>query len=187
MGPFLPAFQGRFTPGTDGRAFLARVARRVEAGFLSGGPHFRSRYSVVSQAADRLVFRSEGFWSDYNVGLNDVTLRLAADGAVEYEVSFWRWLRIGVIHGGSLGALLVTLYLLPLPEPWSIPGQLSRQLPAQPASAHAIFWGSIAWWCLLWPWVLAALHRGPARRCLERILAEVDASGPAGTGARSAA
>src|SRR2546422_3560208 len=97
LSPLLPAFRGRFEPRTEGRAFLARVARRVEAGFLMARPHFRSRYSVVSHSGDRLAIRSDDFWTDFNVGLNDISLRVARDGAIDYEGTFLRWLGGGIV------------------------------------------------------------------------------------------
>ena len=42
---------------------------------------------------------------------------------------------------------------------------------------NAIFWGSLIWWGLAWPWVLAVLHRRPAEGLLRGILGEVDAAG----------
>lgn len=156
--------------------FLARLADRVEAGLLMGRPHFRSRYSVVTRSADELVIRSDGFWTDFNVGLNDITMRLATDGSIEYEVTFWRWLRGGIILCGVLGLVLVACNVLPLPEPWSIAAELRRRPPSEQPFYNAFFWGSVVWWGLLWPWVLAALHRGPANGCLRRILGEVDAA-----------
>ena len=177
MGLSIAGFRGRFNPRTEGRAFLARVARRVEAGFLLGRPHFRSRYAVASQSGDALAIRSENFWTDFNVGLNDITLRLARDGAVEYHVTFRRWLRGGLVLCGTLAAVLLLVYLLPLPEILSISAQVNRGSPAERALNQTIFWGSLVWWGAAWPWVLAALHRRFAEGLLRRILGEVDAAG----------
>jgi hypothetical protein len=177
MGRLAPAFRGRFTPRTEGRAFLARVAKRVEAGFLMGRPHSRSRYSVVSQSGDEIAIRSDGFWSDFNVGLNEISLKLARDGVVDYEVTFWRWLRGGVALSFALALALLLAYLLPLPEPWNIRSQLRAMPRGEREMGYAIFWGSLVWWGLLWPWVLSAFHRKPAESLLRRILGEVDAAG----------
>jgi hypothetical protein len=177
MGLSIAAFRGQFNPRTEGRAFLARLARRVEAGFLMGRPHFRSRYAVVSQTGEELEIRSEDFWTDFNVGLNDITLRLARDGAVEYHVTFWRWVRGGVVLCTTMAALLLLLYLLPLPEYWSIAAQVNHGSPRERLLNHAIFWGSMVWFGIAWPWVLAALHGRFAEGLLRRILGEVDAAG----------
>jgi len=177
MGPSFAAFRGHFSPRTEGRAFLARVARRVEAGFLLGRPHFRSRYAVVSQSGDELAIRSENFWTDFNVGLNDISLRLAPGGAVEYHVTFSRWLRGSLVTCGALAVLLFLAYLLPLPESISIAAQMRRVSPAERRLGQAIFWGSLVWWGIAWPWVLAAVHRRPAEGLLRHILGEVDAAG----------
>jgi hypothetical protein len=172
----LAAFHGRYTPRTEGGAFLARLARRVEAGFLTGHPNFRSRYAVVSRSGDQLVIRSENLWTDFNVGLNDISLRLAPDGAVEYDVAFARWLRAGLLLGAVIAAGLLLAYVLPLTEGVSVAAQMRRAPPGQRGLGYAIYWGSLVWWCLLWPWVLAAVHRRPAEGLLRRILAEVDAA-----------
>lgn len=176
MVPSVAAFHGRFTPRTEARAFLARVVKRVEAGFLVGRPHFRSRYAVVSSTGDRLAIRSEDFWTDFNVGLNDISLRLAGDGAIEYDVRFGRWLKGCVVMSAAIAVILVGLYLLPLPDPISIPAQLGRGTAAEQKQSIAIFWGMVAWWGVAWPWVMGLFHRGPAERCLRNILSEVDAA-----------
>jgi hypothetical protein len=177
MGLSFAAFRGQFSPRTEGRAFLARVAGRVEAGFLPGRPHFRSRYAVVSRSGDELAIRSENFWTDFNVGLNDITLRLARDGAVEYHVTFRRWLRGGLVLCAAFAAALLLVYVLPLPESLSVSAQVNRGSPAERAMNQTFFWGSLVWWGVAWPWVLAALHRRPAEGLLRRILGEVDAAG----------
>jgi hypothetical protein len=38
----------------------------------------------------------------------------------------------------------------------------------------AIFWGMAAFWGFVWPWLMIALHKPFAKRCLNRVLAEVD-------------
>jgi hypothetical protein len=30
-------------------------------------------------------------------------------------------------------------------------------------------------WCLIWPWILIGMHKGPVQRLMRRIIAEVDA------------
>lgn len=175
MAPPIAAFHGRYTPRTEGRAFLARVARRVEAGFITGQPNFRSRYEVVSRSGDELAIRSTNLWTDFNVGLNDIALRLA-DGAIEYEVAFGRWLRAGLVLGAVIGTGLLLAYVFPLVDGASMAAQLGRAAPGPRGLGDAIFWGSLVWWCVLWPWVLAAFHRRPAEGLLRRVLAEVDAA-----------
>jgi hypothetical protein len=176
------SFRGRFTPHTEPRAFLTRVARRVEAGFLSGAPHFRSRYAIALHAGDELAIRSEGSWTDFNVGLNDIALRVAGDGAIEYRVTFTRWLRGSIVLCGALVAVLLLLYFLPLPAGLSIADQLRQGTPAAQTMNRVTFWGSLAWWGLAWPWVLAAFHRRFAEGLLLRILGEVDAAAGPSTG-----
>ncbi|TMQ48294.1 MAG: hypothetical protein E6K72_13215 [Candidatus Eisenbacteria bacterium] len=176
MGWSVASFRGRFAPRTEGRTFLALVARRVEAGFLMGRPHFRSRYAVASKSGDELAIRSEDFWTDFNVGLNDVTLRLMRDGVVEYDVRFGRWLRGCLLLCGTIALLLLFAYALPLPAHLSFAAQMRHASPRERGLGNAIFWGSLIWWGLAWPWVLAAFHRRPAEGLLRGILGEVDAA-----------
>ena len=185
MTTTVASFRGRFTPHTEARAFLTRVARRVEAGFLSGQPNFRSRYAIALHAGDELAIRSEGSWTDSNVGLNDISLRVAGDGAIEYRVTFTRWLRGTIVLCAALVAVLLLLYFLPLPAWLSISDHLRLGTPAAQTMNRVFFWVSMAWWGLAWPWVLAAVHRRYAEGLLLRILGEVDAAaGPATGGGR---
>ena len=181
MAAPIASFRGRFVPRTEARAFLAHVARRVESGFLMGRPHFRSRYAIALHAGGELAIRSTDFWTDFNVGLNDISLRVAGDGAIEYRVTFARWLRGSILLCAALVTVLLLLYVLPLPAGLSIADRLRHGTPAARTLNQVFFWASMVWWGLAWPWVLAALHRRFAKGLLLRILAEVDASaGPAG-------
>jgi hypothetical protein len=174
----LAGFSGRFTPRTEPRAFLAGVERRVEAGFLMGRPHFRSRYAVVMHTGDELAIRSQDFWTDFNVGLNDITLRVAGDGAIEYEVKFWRWVRGCVVLCGVIGAIILLTFLFPIPgSTLDFRAQWRFGAPQEPWLRNALLWGQLIWWGVAWPWVLALAHRGPAEKFLRRILGEVDAAG----------
>jgi hypothetical protein len=178
MSPPVARFTGRFTPRTEPREFLARVERRVEAGFHTGGPHARSRYAVTSRSAEEIAIRSRGFLTDFAIGLNDISMRIASDGAIEYRVTFWRWLRGCILLSGVIGALLLITYWIPLPgNGINFRSQARAGSPAEAWLRHAMFWASVAWWGVAWPWVLAAFHRNPAEQFLRRILAEVDAGG----------
>lgn len=169
---FTPEFRGRFECRTEPRVFLERVAERVRDGFLVRGSQVRASYEVAQRDAGSLHVRSTDFWSDYNIGLNDVRLS-AESGGVAYEVTYWRWTRGAVVHAAILAATLAVFYFLPS-ETWGIAAQIRQQPPDRRVWALAIFWGSIGFWGLLWPWLLARLHRGPAERALRRILREVD-------------
>ena len=176
MSLSLARFNGRFTPRTEPRAFLAGVERRVEAGFLMGRPHFRSRYAVVRQSGDELVIRSQDFWTDFNVGLNDITLRVAGDGAIEYQVKFWRWVRGGVILCGVIGGVILLAFLFPIPGS-TLDFRAQWPAGAPPWLGHAMLWAQLIWWGVAWPWVLALAHQRPAEHFLRRILGEIDATG----------
>jgi len=39
----------------------------------------------------------------------------------------------------------------------------------------AIAWVMALFWAFAWPWILIALHKGPLRRLMEHLIAEIDA------------
>jgi hypothetical protein len=70
---FSPAFGGTVSIRTPSTEFLERLRRRIDAGFLAGTPHWRSRYVVAQQTDRELTFRASGFMTAINVGLNQDT------------------------------------------------------------------------------------------------------------------
>src|SRR5207249_2375643 len=87
---------------------------------------------------------------------------------VGYKVSYWKWTRIAATHGALLGLVFLACYVF-------LPG-MRREVHGH-TYGPTLFWGQISFWCLLWPWLLSAFHRGPAERALQRILRET-LSGP---------
>ena len=173
MSPFVPEFEGEITLDPVPEDFVARLARRVEAGFLSPGMRSRADYRVASSDRDSITIRAHGFLTIYNVGLNEIVLTRQGAGTLCYRVTFWGWTRTAVVHGLLLGAIFVALYVF-------VP-QMRRDV-ASYSHGFALLWSIVGFLCVLWPWLLAAMHRGPARQALLRILRETLADRPESQG-----
>lgn len=100
----------------------------------------------------------------YNVGLNNVDVRRAGPTTLAYHVSFWRWTWHAVAHGTLLGAILL-ICLAAFPE-------MRREIAAY-SFGPVLFWSILLFFCVLWPWILTALHRPVAEKTLQQILREV--------------
>jgi hypothetical protein len=160
---FRPEFQGQIALEQLPDDFVQRLERRVRTGLLLPGHRARANYRVESSDRNEITFAAKGFLAQYNIGLNRVTVRRAGAHQLDYQVSFWRWTGYAVAHGAILGVLFVALYAF-VPE-------MRRNIAAYPHGA-TLFWSLIGFFCLLWPWLLTAIHRGAARLALERILRE---------------
>ena len=160
---FLPEFEGDLALSAVPDDFVERIRRRIENGLLQPGSRARADYRVRSSDRDSIVFGAEGFGTAYAIGLNEVRLSRVGRDQVHYQVSYWRWTRAAVVHSALIGLVLVAMYL------W-IPG-VKRDVELH-AGGPAIFWSMVGFWSLLWPWLLAAWHRGHAERALRRVLSE---------------
>jgi hypothetical protein len=165
MALFSPTFAGTVSIRTPGTEFMNRLRWRIDAGLLTGMPHRRSRYVVTRQTDRELTFRAGDFTTAINVGLNQVEVRIPEDSRLEYVVTYWRWAAYCIALCALIGTALIAGFLL-------TPAMRS-ELAAQDG-AVAVFWGSVAFWGFVWPWLLIALHKPFARRCLNRVLAEID-------------
>ena len=159
----IPEFEGDLALGTVPDDFVERIRRRVESGLLQPGSRTRADYRVRSSDRDSIVFGAEGFSTAYAIGLNEVRLSRVGRDQVHYQVSYWRWTRAAVAHSALIGLVLAALYA-------SLPG-VRRDVSLYPAG-KVIFWSMVGFWGLVWPWLLAAWHRGFAERALRRVLSE---------------
>jgi hypothetical protein len=165
MALFSPTFCGTVRIRIPSTEFLDRLRRRIDAGFLTGMPHGRSRYVVTQQTDRELTIRAGNFMTAINVGLNQVEVRIPEDPWLEYVVTYRRWAAYCVALGALLGTALIACFLL-------MPGM--RSDIAAHDGGTAVFWGSVTFWGFVWPWLLIALHKPFAKRCLNRVLAEID-------------
>lgn len=161
--PFLPRFEGVLELPALPADFPERVARRVERGFLVPGSRARANYRVIEIGPDTLALQSADFGTSINIGLNTVVLRRVAPNGVSYRVTFWPWTAFVASLGAAIGLILLVTYFF-------VPGVRDAIAARPPAGAY--FWANAAFWCLLWPWILTALHRRFAARALERVLRE---------------
>lgn len=167
--------EGSTTIRSEPRAFVAAFTRRIATGLLRGTAPRRSRYVVTREEADRLEFRAANWWTAFNVGLNEVELALSPDRQVRYRVRYPRWAAYAVAGSGAFGLVFIGFLLL-----YDIRDYIARH----PASALpglsmdqnvGIAWVMALFWGFTWPWILIALHKGPLRRLIEGLIAEVDA------------
>ena len=164
MNPFIPEFEGDLEVARIPDDFVTRMRKRVEAGLLWPGIRSRANYSVRSAGRDEINFGADDFLTAYNVGLNDVTVRRQGSNAVHYHAKYWRWTWMAVVHGAILGTIIVICG-------FTIP-DMRRQIDTTPNGLY-LFSGLLMFFSLLWPWILAAFHRGFAEKALRRILSEV--------------
>lgn len=160
---------------SDPRAFLAAFARRVASGLFPGAPALRTRYTVTREGADALHFGAANWPTATNVGLNEVELVPTSNGRVRYTVRYPRWAIYALGLGDLIGLALIAFLVL-----FDIRGYLERHpdstLPGLSLDQNvAIAWAMAFFWGFVWPWILIALHKGPLRRLIERLIAEVDA------------
>lgn len=173
MDWLLPQFEGHLTLDPLPEDFATRVQRRVESGLLAPGRRDRADYEITSKDRTGLTFVARGFLTTYNIGLNEVTVGRSGANRIRYQVSYWGWARIAVAHGLLLGAVLAAAFALYPPV---------RRDIVEYRHGLLMFWGMAAFWCLIWPWLLSALHKPHAERALRQILAET-LSGPPACGA----
>jgi hypothetical protein len=169
-----PEISGRVGIQSAGGPFLEAFQRRVKAGLLSGRPHPRSNYRVVSSASDRLSIEAADWWTAVNVGLNQLELRVSQSGAVEYRVRYWRWARFGFVLCGVLGIIGVVLLLTTDARAYMEDTRVGT-VPGLSADQNlAIAWGMAVFWGFVWPWIMIATHKRPLRKLVARVVGEVD-------------
>jgi hypothetical protein len=158
---FLPVFAGQMSvPGVPSD-FSSRLAERVRTGLLVPGSRRRANYTVDSAGSDHLRFRAADLSTAISVGLNEVSVERRDATTISYEVRYWRW----TLYCVTL-SLLIVLSAVCVKFFW---GQELQSLRYGPL----LFWFHMGFWGFAWPWILTALHKPFASRCLERILREV--------------
>jgi hypothetical protein len=163
---FHPSFTGSYKPESFSQDFIEKLTERLRGGLFPTASDRRNRYEIATQSNGFIRFRSVNLLSGINIGLNDVSIQVDRDKKeVSFKVTYWTWAKYSVGLGLIIGCLGIAGRLLLMPESYSSP------------NFEVIFWPSILFWCFVWPWLLIAMHRGPARKCLTRILDEVNRQG----------
>jgi hypothetical protein len=164
MSVLSPAYDGVIDVGAVPDDFIDRMARRVETGLLSPGTRRRADYFVRSRTHERISFAARGFWTAYAIGLNEVELRCESGRRITYHGSFRRWAMYAAIHGFVLSALILAAVVV-----WSD----GREELSRTPYGWPLFLGLLAFFGLVWPWLLVAFHRRMVPRSLERVVREV--------------
>ena len=171
-----PSVNGTAQIRATARVFVSAFVRRVEAGLLRDASARRCRYEVIGTAPDMIQFRAIDWPTAFNVGLNDVTVTVSGTGVVQYNVRYVRWAAYALALSGSIGLLFIAFLLT-----FDLHGYITRHpgpeyLGLSADLNVAIAWGMALFWGFAWPWILIALHKGPLRRLMEQLIADVDSA-----------
>ena len=154
--------------------FLQTLQQRVARGLLLGQSHRRSKYVVTRADAQHVHVQAVDWRTAINVGLNEVDLEVPQPGTVRYRVYYWRWASYVIGLGAVLGAVGLLL-LVTFDVRSYISQSQSRQVPGLSIEQNVVLlWAMVLFWGFVWPWLLIWLHKGPLRRLLSRLVAEVD-------------
>ena len=164
MNPFIPEFEGDLEVARVPDDFVVRLRKRVEEGLFRPGKRARANYSVRSAGPDEISFGADDFLTACSVGLNEVTVRRAGATFVHYRATFWRWTWTAVAHGAVIGAILLV---------FAVTLRTMRRQIAAYSYGPILFGSLVVFFGILWPWILAAIHRRFAEKSLRRILGEV--------------
>ncbi len=164
MNPFIPEFEGELRLARIPEDFVARIRKRIEDGLFVPGRRSRADYVVRTSGLDEIAFGAKGLLTAYNLGLNEVSIRRAGPDGLRYRVVYWRWTWTAVAHGALIGLVFVLVFFAS--------SEMRREVASYSFGAH-LFWGLVVFFCVLWPWILSAMHRRFAENALQRILREV--------------
>lgn len=171
--------EGRASIRSQAKAFFDAFVRRIETGLLGPASGRRNRYAVTRRSSDGLGFRAANRWTAYNIGLNQVDLSLASPGVIRYQVRYPRWAGYVVGFSALLGGIMAIVFFVIDIRTYIATHRLS-QIPGLTVDQNlAVAWGLAAFFFLVWPWILIAMHKGPLRRALEQVIREVDAAAQA--------
>lgn len=167
-----PCFEGSYPLRRPASELLDAMVERLASGLLVCAPPNRNRYAIDSRTNESLVFHSTTVWTGISIGLNRVQLDAPpGSNEVRYRVSYWTWARYAL----GLGAVICAPMLLFLMVAQSGVVEIPPEWIAPPRQMLIFGLPMLIFWGLVWPWILIVLHKRSAARCLERILAEVDA------------
>jgi len=132
----------------------------------------------MSHAPDRITVRAADWSTAFNVGLNDIELRLSPPASVHYRVRFWRWASYAFGLSGVLGLIGITL-LLTLDVRGYIATHGESRIPGLSLDQNVTaVWVIVLFFGVVWPWILIAWHKPSLRKVITRIIQEVDSGQP---------
>jgi hypothetical protein len=173
-----PEIEGTVSIRSSAERFLQAFGERVGAGLLAGQLHPRSNYAIIGAGPDHLVVRAADWWTAINVGLNTLQLRHVTPNVIRYHVRYWRWAAYAIGGSAALGLILAGMFLTIDIREYIARHQASRIPELSLDQNVAIAWLMVLFWGFIWPWLLIALHKGPLRRLVTRLIGEVDAGVP---------
>jgi hypothetical protein len=162
MHLFLPKFEGALLLPRIPDGFFERVTRRVHEGLFIRGSRNRANYTVQRAERYDVRFTAADVSTAINVGLNEVRVYRVDDQRIGYSVTFWKWTLYAVVLCAVIGLTMAAAFFL-----WPA---LRGETATWGKTGAYLFWGMLAFWGLAWPWLLTAMHKRPAARCLENIL-----------------
>jgi hypothetical protein len=171
-----PHVEGTATIRAPADAFLRAFARRIDQGLLLTVAPSRNRYVVMHADRDALRFHADNWLTAFNVGLNDVDLSVASPGVVRYRIGYWRWTRSAAAMGAGFAAIFGSSLLLYDLRTYIAEHPGPQYLGLSPEQGVGLAWAMALFWGLAWPWVLVAMHKGPLRRLMASLIADVDAA-----------
>lgn len=171
---FLAHTRGTVTIHADPKAFVRAFVRRIETGLLRGTHAQRTRYSVTHQDADGLGFHADTWLTAFNVGLNGVELAVSSDGQVRFTIEYRRWAASVLIFSAALGLIVAVFFLTYDIRSYIERNAASRVWGLSTDQNVAIAWAMVVFWGFVFPWILIPLHKGPLRRLMTHLIAEVD-------------
>ena len=169
-----PATEGTATIGAPDQAFLRAFARRIEQGLLLTASPSRNHYVVTQVGPDALRFRAASWLTAFNVGLNDVELKVEPHGVVRYRIRYAQWTRSAVALGAAVALGLIAFLLLFDLRTYIAEHPGPQYLGVSPQRSVAFAWAMALFWGFVWPWVLVASHKGPLRRLMNSLIDDVD-------------
>ena len=178
-----PVIEGSVTIRSRADVFLQAFGARVGRGLVTGRPGPRSNYQVVATGPVLMKVRAVDWWTAIAVGLNELELRPVAPDQLRYRVRYWRWAGYALGLSAALGAIGLVL-LLSVDMPDYIARNEDSMIPGFTVEQHVLFaWAMVLFWGFAWPWLLVAMHKGPLRRLVVRLIEEVDLEATGVTGA----
>jgi hypothetical protein len=169
-----PHVEGMATIGAPGEAFVHAFVRRIESGLLLTASPSRNQYVVTHVGPDALRFRAASWLTAFNVGLNDVDLKVEPRGVVRYYIRYGRWTRSAVALGAAIGLGLIAFFVLFDLRTYIAEHPGPEYLGMSPQQSVVVAWAMALFWGFIWPWVLVVTHKGPVRRLLDSVIAAVD-------------
>ena len=168
---FLPIVEGEQTVKLAAGPLRERLQARVKDGLIPNAPPHRNRYTITDDTDGEMTIQSESLATSAFVGLNRIALKLQPEGEstlVRYRIEFWEWVKFGIKISAFFFLVSIALLLtLPSLPSWSTGGAVEKYgltFCRVWIAAFGIFFG------LLWPWILAAIHRPRVNVLFSKIL-----------------